>query len=278
MLCRVRPFATGQAMNLDNLQEYWRLIAQESRNLEGLPSLESNRLLSARAFDESQPAGIRAYIAARRYLGVATDNHEALLALLKHHGATLWSPWSLLRPTFETAFLAAWILEPDDGHERRVRGLRCEILDLYERRRHRDEFRAFPQIQQLLETTAEDPDRDALKTYRVEAAALGRKFDKLRQKINVIDELPRLSFVKTQREFAPFLRATWRLLSGFEHGLSWALLRGSDVKVQAHVPGGADVELVISDEEFVIAAKSTYFLLLTACRLFTRRHLSPSRP
>jgi hypothetical protein len=277
MLRRVRPFPTGQAMNLDNLQAYWQLIAQEFANLEGLPPLEGNRLLSARAFDESQPAGIRAYMAARRYLGVARDNHEALLALFKHHGATLWSPWSLLRPTFETSFLAAWILDPEDGRERRARGLRCEIIDLYQRRRHRDEFRAIPQIQQLLSTTAKDPDDGVLTTYRAEAVALGRSFDKLRQPINVIDELPKLGFVKTQREFAPFLRATWRLLSGFEHGYSWALLRGSDLKVHAHVPGGSDVELVIKDEEFVIAAKSTYFLLLAACRLLTRRHLTPSR-
>jgi hypothetical protein len=131
-------------MNLGNLQEYWRLIAQEFTALERLPSLSSNRLLSARAFDESQVAGPRTYMGARRYLNVAKDNHEALLALLKHHGATLWAPWSLLRPTFETSFLAAWILEPEGGRERRARGLRCEVLDYYERRKHRAAFRAFP--------------------------------------------------------------------------------------------------------------------------------------
>src|SRR3954463_15557353 len=69
-----------------------------------LPSLAQARLLSAGAFDESQPTGHRAYMEATRYLSVAEDNHEALLALLEHRGATLWAPWSLLRPIFEASF------------------------------------------------------------------------------------------------------------------------------------------------------------------------------
>ena len=195
---------------------------------------------------------------------------------IKHHGATLWAPWSLLRPTFETSFLAAWILDPEDGRERRARGLRCEILDYYEQRKHRDAFKVFPEVRKLLETSDQDAERGSLNTYRAEAAALGRTFDKLHQKINVTDELPKLSFVKGQHQFAPLLEGTWRLLSGFEHGFGWALLGGTDRKVEAHIPGGATLELVINDEAFVNAAKSTYFLLLSACRLFARRHLAQS--
>ena len=124
-------------------------------------------------------------MAATRYLNVARDNHEALLALLRHHGATLWAPWSLLRPTFETSFVAAWILDPEDGRERRARGLRCEILDYYEQRRHRAAFKAFPEVRKLLETSDQDAEKGSLNTYRAEAAALGRAFDKLHQKINL---------------------------------------------------------------------------------------------
>jgi hypothetical protein len=272
-------FPTGENLNLGNLQEHWRVIAQQFRRLEGLPPLAASRVLSARAFDESQVAGHRTYMEASRYLDVARDNHEALLALLEHHGATLWAPWSLLRPTFEASFRAAWILDPEDGHERRARGLRCEILDSYEQRRHRAAFRTFPdpEIRKLIETSEADTEKGSLTTYRAEAAALGRAFDKLRQTINVTAELPKLSFVREQDLFAPFLEATWRQLSGFEHGFGWALLSGTHRKVVAHVPGGADLQLVINDESFVNAAKSTYFLLVSACRLFTRRHLEPSR-
>lgn len=72
-----------------------------------------------------------------------------------------------------------------------------------------------------------------------------------------------------------FIVSCWRLLSGFEHGLGWAMLSGSDREVTAHIEGGAEMHLVISDESFVTAAKSTYFLLLAAGRLLVRRHTRP---
>ena len=268
---------TGESMDLGNLPEYWRIVAQEFRSLERLPPLGPNRVLSARSFDESQVAGHRTYMGATRYLGVARDNHEALLALLQHHGATMWAPWSLLRPTFESSFLAAWLLDPEEGRERRARGLRCEILDALERRKHRAVFNAFPQARTLVEESEKQWENGPLKTYRAETTALGYSFDRLRQKIDVTAELPKLSFVRDQKQFSPFLVATWRQLSGFEHGFGWAVLSGSDRKVEVNIPGGIDAQLVINDESFVHAAKSTYFLLLSACRLLARRHMEPSR-
>jgi hypothetical protein len=268
---------TGETMDLANLADYWRLIAQEFSRLESLPPLAPNRILSSRSFDEAQVAGPRTYMNTTRYLSVARDNHEALLALLKHYGATLWAPWSLLRPTFESAFLAAWILDPDDGRERRARGLRCEILDAYQQRRYRAAFKVLPQARKLIEASEDHMERGSLKTYRTEAAALGRTFDRLRQSIDVTAELHRLSFVRDQSQIGPFLEATWRQLSGFEHGFGWALLSGTDRKVEVEIPGGVDAQLVINDESFVNAAKSTYFLLLFACRLFARRHMEPSK-
>lgn len=268
---------TGDTMDLGNLHEYWRRITEEFQQLENLPPLASSRLLSARAFDESQVAGLRTYMEAERYLGVARDNHEALLALLEHHGATPWAPWSLLRPTFETSFLAAWILDPEDGSERRARGLRCEILDSYQQRNHRAAFKKLPELREVIEKAEEAVERDSLQTYKAEAAKLGRSFDRLKQRIDVATELSRLSFVKDQRGFGLLLEATWRQLSGFEHGFGWALLSGSDYNIEARVPGGAHVSAVIKDDAFVNAAKSTYFLLLSACRPLARRHLEPDR-
>jgi hypothetical protein len=214
-------------------------------------------------------------MAATRYLSVARDNHEALLALLRHGGATLWAPWSLLRPTFETSFLAAWILDPEDGRVRRTRGLRTEVLDFYEQRKYREAFKTFPEVRDLIEDSERRAVAGSLTTYQAEADALGQPFNRIHQKIAVANELAALSFVRGQPMFAPFLEGTWRQLSGFEHGLGWALLVGSDRTVGAAIPGGARVHLVIRDEAFVNAAKSTYFLLLSACRLLKRRHLEP---
>jgi hypothetical protein len=267
----------GETMNIGNLPDYWRTIAEEFSAIERLPTLTSGRLLSARAFDESQPAGPRTYMAATRYLKVARDNHEALLALLRHRGVTLWAPWSLLRPTFETAFLAAWILDPEDGRARRARGLRSEVLDFYEQRKHRVPFKAFPEVRDIIEESERRAEAGSLATYRAEAAALGQPFDRMHQRIVVVNELTSLSFVRRQPEFAPFLEGTWRQLSGFEHGFGWALLASSDRTVEAAVPGGVNVRLVIKDDAFVNAAKSTYFLLLSACRLLKRRHLEAAQ-
>jgi len=50
------------------------------------------------------------------------------------------------------------------------------------------------------------------------------------------------------------------------------LISGSDKEVAAEIPGGVDMKLVINDESFVTAAKSTYLLLIKACRAFRRRH------
>ena len=262
-------------MDLGDLGEHWDQVARDLQAVTQLPSLAAARLLSARAFDESQPAGLRTYMAANRYLGVARDNHEALLALLQHHGATLWAPWSLLRPTFETAFLAAWILDPEDGRERRTRGLRCEVVDFYAQRNHRETFSAFPEAQALIEQGNREAESGSLATYRSEAAALGQPFEKVHQKINVVDELQKLTFTRRDRRAGALLVATWRLLSGFEHGLGWALLSGTDRKIQTEIPGGMEVHLEINDERFVLVAKTTCLMLRAACGLFRRRHMDP---
>lgn len=166
---------TGETMDLANLAEYWQIIDVEFDAIDRLPSLAATHTLSARAFDEAQVAGHRPYIEATRYLGVARDNHDALLAVLKHHGATVWAPWSLLRPTFESAFLAAWVLDPDDGRERRARGLRCEVLDTYEQKHHRAAFKAIPEVRDAIEDHERKLNETSIATYRSEASALVRQ-------------------------------------------------------------------------------------------------------
>ncbi|KXK63333.1 hypothetical protein AWW66_03200 [Micromonospora rosaria] len=265
-------------MDLGDLPKYWQLIDEAFRSVEALPSLDGHNLLTARRFDEAQVAGPRTYMGAQRYLGVARDNHEALLALLQHRGATAWAPWSLLRPIFETAFLAAWILDPEDGLERRVRGLRCEVNDYIQRGRHRAVFKVFPEAARAIEEAEQrDATHGALKIYRDEAAALGRDFERISQPVNVVDEVRKLTFAKTQPEFPPLLEATWRQLSGFEHGFAWALMSGSERRIEAEIPGGAQVLFTLSDEQFVTTAKVTGSLLITALQLLKRRHLEPAR-
>jgi hypothetical protein len=185
----------------------------------------------------------------------------------------------LLRPTFEASFRAGWILDPEDGRVRRARGLRCEIRDAYEQRAHRAAFKKLPdpEVWKLIRGSEQATEKGAFDTYRAEAAKLGWRFDKISRDINLIEELPKMNLVKAQPNFAPILEATWRQLSGFEHGFSWALLSGTDRQVELEVPGGVGLHLVIRDEAFVNAAKMTYFLMLEAYRLFRRRHFERGR-
>jgi hypothetical protein len=67
----------------------------------------------------------------------------------------------------------------------------------------------------------------------------------------------------------------WRLLSGFEHGTGWALVHGSDSVVEADVEGGKNVQFVMKDEAFVNAAKTAYFMLVSACRTYIGRCSRP---
>jgi hypothetical protein len=214
-----------------------------------------------------------------RYLGVARDNNEALIALLQNYSATVWAPWTLLRPIFEASFFSVWILEPDDGKERRWRGLRAEVLDSFEQRRHLSAFKAIPQLRSMI---VEDEARVEAKVhavYREEAAALGRSFDAATKKVVIVDELRNLRVIQGQGvEAAAFMEGVWRQLSGYEHGLGWAMLRGSDREVVAKVPGGSEVRVTVNDDSFQTAAKSAYLLLITACRLLRQRHLERRQP
>ncbi|WP_121258589.1 hypothetical protein [Nocardioides ferulae] len=155
---------TGDVMNLGELERHWADLDRAYRRYRRLP--ESSRMvrLTARRFDEAQPAGHRAYFAAERYLGVAMDNHWALLALLKHHGVTPSAPWSLLRPSFECSFLAGWVLDPSEGRQRRIRGLRLEILDERERLSHTRAFERLPEVAEMIDDHSRGGRRQRLHT------------------------------------------------------------------------------------------------------------------
>jgi hypothetical protein len=109
-------------------------------------------------------------------------------------------------------------------------------------------------------------------TYRREAAELGLAWVTCERDVSVLDSLPKLAMVqRLGKEAGAILQATWRMLSGYEHGLTFAALRGSDMSVVAPVPGGQTVQLSVNDEALVMALKSTYLLLLEAGRLYDRR-------
>jgi hypothetical protein len=187
----------------------------------------------------------------------------------------LWAPWSLLRPIFETSFLAAWILDAIDGRARRIRGLRCEVEDARQQQSHKDCFQRFPEVQKLLaeEKRKSEAEGGAMWTYRREAKDLQISWEEASRKVVVTNEIRqrKLSILQADPDLQPFMESTWRTLSGFEHGLGWALLRNTDRTVEAEIPGGVMMKLTLNDNAFVTAAKSCYLLMLTALNLYERR-------
>jgi hypothetical protein len=167
-------------------------------------------------------------------------------------------------------------LDPKSGRDRRVRGLGCEIRDANQQRAHLAAFKTLPELRQDIEDIEKRQENGSFAVYRAEAVTLRESFDRIQKKVNIVVELPKLGFVKDKPDFAAFLEGTWRPLSGFEHGLGWAMLRGADRGEGVEIPGGMGMRLSIKDEEFVWAAKSTYALLVNACKLFRARHTEPS--
>jgi hypothetical protein len=255
----------GETLDLGDLPRYWQLVTERYERVQHLPRRPPAQELTARVFDEAQPAGHRVYFAADRYLSVAMDNHLALLALLEHHGASHSAPWSLLRPAFECGFFACWVLDPDDGLQRRRRGLWCEVADEAERQRHMESLSTAPETAKTVQAALARRRNGPEKTYRSEAQSLGLEWGLIRRRPNVVDELPKLRFLAQE---SALIRATmvanWRMLSGYEHGLGWALMHGSDAKIHAKIPGGQEMELTIKDDAFVNSAKATMWLLLEA--------------
>lgn len=273
-------------MNLGELPRRWEMLEQLYRVTRRDLESRDTRILHDRMIDEGQTSGHRTYFGAQRCLDIAWDNHEALRSLLAHHGATQFAPWNLLRPTFEAAFYALWLLDPEESLERRRRGLVLEWLDELEHRTYYSDLKTIvrfvdpddrPRLaadqlrhQELIE------DHDQI--YKREADELGLAWP-LPRKINVLDELGRLSHAQMVDGSEHVLRSTWRTLSGMQHGRGSTMMRGSDRHHETPTEGGMHVLLSINDDAFVGAATITNGLHQQAVMLFRDRSITgPGRP
>ncbi len=222
-------------MDLGELPARWQTLEALYRLARDELQARDPDILHARMIDEGQTAGRRAYMGAQRCLSVAWDNHDALISLLRHHGATQFAPWNLLRPTFEASFYALWLLDPEDSIERRRRGLMFEWLDELEHRTYYADLAAVERFvgpDDLEELAAarlrqDDVRRDHDRIYRSEAEDLGLAWP-LPRRINVLSELGKLAHCNVIDGTAVVLQSTWRTLSGMQHGRGSAMLRGSD--------------------------------------------------
>ncbi|MBF4765564.1 hypothetical protein ISU07_20740 [Nocardioides islandensis] len=270
-------------MDLGELPRRWKVLEDLYRGTRQALQDRDARILHDRMIDEAQTSGRRTYFGAQRCLDIAWDNHDALRSLLHHHGATQFAPWNLLRPTFEAAFYAIWLLDPDESLERRRRGLLLEWLDELEHRTYYADLKSIerfvdPEDHARLEAdraqhraVIEDHDR----TYSREAEELGMNWP-LPRKVNVLDELGKLRHCDLRDGSDLILRSTWRTLSGMQHGRGSTMLRGSDRLDESPIEGGVHALLAVNDEAFVGAATITNGLHQQAVMLFRDRSV-PNR-
>lgn len=91
--------------------------------------------------------------------------------------------------------------------------------------------------------------------------------------MNLVDEIPKLQTLLASygAQGAALFVSTWRRLSGFQHGMSYALQAGSKSTRSIKIPGGEHVFLTIDDEDFINTAKFTAAMQVAALRLYIQR-------
>lgn len=253
-------FDTKQVFDGTELLPLWlRLDEWESQTKDADRWFTRSVDLTDRRLDSSDRVGVRLYIVASALIRLARE-HQHLLertmvgeeAIGVYPHATL----NIIRPAFESALTAFWLLDPDDAETRRLRGLR----QCWEDHRQSDAWAD----EVLLPPLATKEDRAAVaedkakiaKRYREDADRMGVKWDKVKETINLRDEIGNLSTVKRDPALRQYLRLAWRQLSGVQHGLSYATLRSGQRLGEVPIPGGAEITLVTDDD-----------WLLTACRV-----------
>lgn len=267
-------------IDLSELARRWRLLDALYATAEKVIAGRDTQILCARTVDEGQVAGHRVYRAAESHLNIARDNHHALKALISgSHGLTTFAPWNLLRPEFEAAFYAAWVLDPDDSLERRRRALRLELIDQRDHELYVAEVMAMagsPATEHLSDdfheyrvSDEEVRERNGA-VYRAEAEQLGLPYPRV-QSVQVRDELGRLSTCRMAPHVDVWLRSTWRGLSGIQHGRTSAVLRSTNLRDRQDTAHGVRGLLDVNDDAFLNAAHAATSLHIEAVRLLIAR-------
>jgi hypothetical protein len=112
------------------------------------------------------------------------------------------------------------------------------------------------------------------RVYREEANALGLNWGLAGQRIDVVKELRGLSYTQelVSNDMNKFFVSIWRRLSGFQHGLGYALLVGADKSRSITIPGGESLFLTTNDQDFVNTCKTVSAMHIFALRLVIERN------
>lgn len=244
----------------NSLLPLWDRLDEWEEEMEVAERWYSSSLdLTDRRFDSAHRAGQRLYITASGLIRVARE-HQFLLArtMVGPHAAGVYphATLNLIRPAFEASLTAFWLLDPDDSRTRVLRGLRQCWEDHRQSDSWAEEMLGSPLATRETREAVFKKKAEVARRYHEDAAHFRIKWDKVRQKVNLVDEIKTLSTVDGDPLTRQALKVAWRQLSGVQHGLSYATLRSGQRIGEVPIPGGSQAVIVTDDE-----------WLLTACRI-----------
>lgn len=265
-------------VDLGNLAAVWNALDDAEAQMHSVNGQYArSKLVCNRRFDEATQTGQRTYILANSSITAARDSHRAFVKAMHYDGVRAQATWGLIRPSFESAFYAVWMLQPEDSRARLQRGLR---IAWEQHRMHQLRLKLMreiavdndipsnhPDLLKLARTKSEHEAR-----YRDEANSVGLSEKQMTAKVVLTDEVGKLTLGDDMpRWTGTWLTLIWRELSGATHGDSMALTRISDTKYLMKIPGGWTVQLTINDDSFIAACQASAYLQLMAMQLYILR-------
>lgn len=187
-------------VELGNLPAIWEVLdALEGQMDTANAQYPRTNLLCDRRFDEAKHVGERTYILAHSSIMAARDSHQAFLKALQYDGVRAQASWGMIRPSFESAFYAVWMLQPENSRTRLQRGLRV----VWEQHRtHHLRLDIMKQLAAEHDIPANHPDllqlaqtkREHEVMYDAEAASIGLSHQQMTANVNLTNELDKLSY------------------------------------------------------------------------------------
>lgn len=250
---------TEHVFNGTELLPIWDALEQWEAKMEEADRWYATSVdLTDRRFDSASRAGQRLYITASALIHVAGEHQYVLAKTMTGPDALGVYPHAtpnLIRPAFEAALTAFWLLDGKDSQTRALRGLRQSWEDHRQSDAWADDLLHSPLATKEEREEVMGKKAKIAKRYHEDADDLGVKWEKVRQKVNLWDEVKNLSTVQGDPLLRQAIRATWRQLSGVQHGLQYASLRSGQRIGEVPIPGGAQAMMVTDDD-----------WLMTACR------------
>lgn len=268
-------YRTDKTFDGNSLLPLWtRLDQWETRVKQADEVFKHSVVLTDRRLETSHRAGQRAYITAASLLGVARE-HQYLLAktMVGPHAAGVFphATLNLVRPAFESALTAFWILDAQSSRERILRALRQAWEDQRQANAWADELLASPTVDDQVRQQALVSRNKVVRRYHEDASHFGLSWKLVSQRVNLRQEIGRLSTLEGDVTLCQTLRAAWRQLSGVQHGLQYATLRSGELLRQVPIPGGSEMVLVADDDWLLTACRVSALAQVWAMSTYLRR-------